>query len=324
MSRHRVLVTGANGFVGQHMLQHLRNLGVECVATGRSRKEACSTFQVPYYSCDLRRLNDVQQLMSTVQPTCVIHLASDTNLSEARNDPTRFVYNNVLTTVNLLESGTTIVPTPHVVVIGSAHEYAAARTDSDRGLPYTEESPTRPANPYGWSKLFQTYVTRHYAYVRQCPTTIARTFNLIGPGAKNGICAKIANSIVQMERGEMEPNLVLGPTHMQRDFLDVRDAVSAYWHLADRAPLVPGEVFNVCSGTAIRLSHLVEMFRSISRVPFRVVEDAALSRPEEPEIVRGSAQKLRDATGWSPKYTLKQSIADILADCRAGYPRDKG
>lgn len=317
--RHSVLVTGANGFVGRHMTRYLQEVNVDCIATGRSSKGADTRHQLPYYSCDLLQLEQVQQMISTIQPTCIIHLAGDTSLTEARKHPTEVIYNNVLATINLLESAKCIAPAPHVVVIGSAQEYAPPHTNESCCLPYTETSPTLPGNPYGWSKYLQTLVCRYHASIHLYPLTIARTFNLIGPGATKGVCAKIASSIVRMEHGEMDLVLTLGPTHIQRDFLDVRDAVSAYWNLAVRVPCVTGEIFNVCSGAATPLSNLVALFRDISCVPFSVVEDIALARPEETEIVWGSTRKLQEVTGWSPKYALKQTVEDIMTDCRTRH-----
>ncbi|EPZ42723.1 NAD-dependent epimerase/dehydratase family protein [Alicyclobacillus acidoterrestris] len=315
-STQTALVTGANGFVGQHMVAYLCARDIPCVATGRTGAFSGSQ-AVLYYPCDMLHRESVYQMVKQVSPTYIVHLANASSVPESWRRPTQFIRNNVLATEHLFDALVRTNTRPRVVIVGSAQEYAPPRNDVT-ALPLTESSLTIPSNPYGWSKLFQTWLSRYYASRYEIPVVVARTFNLIGPGAKGGVCAIIARTIARMERAEIPQTLTLGPVEVQRDFLDVRDAVSAYWQLATYNCLSkPGEIFNVCSGKARALSQLVHHFRSVARVTFDLIEDTRLSRREEPAIVWGSPKKIEAATGWRPTYSIDQSIEDILEFYRA-------
>ncbi|MNI66964.1 GDP-6-deoxy-D-mannose reductase [compost metagenome] len=148
------------------------------------------------------------------------------------------------------------------------------------------------------------------------PTIVARTFNLLGPGQTAGVSARLIRQVLQIEQGLIPPFLVMGNQTIQRDFLDVRDAVEAYWSLIQLIPIPAGEIYNVCRGQAHSIETLVNILQKITRVPFQVRMDESLLRPGEPPIIQGDNTRLVRATGWKPNFSLKQSLLDAWKELR--------
>ncbi len=305
------LVTGVNGFVGRYMASLLQSEQVDVVGVGRSSLPAGHLGAIRYEACDLTCYEQVDRLLDRHSADIIIHLAGEKHVRTTHDSPLHALRTNLFTTVNLLEKVRTMKPSrlKGCLVIGSAHEYEIDGTSSV----LTERTALHPGNPYGWSKLLGTTAARMYAESFALPVVIARTFNLIGPGTMGGVCAELAKQVVEMERGKRPPRLVMGDETLQRDFLDVRDAVAAYWSILRHTRLTPGDVFNVCSGTPQSLRSLVQTLQRHSRVPFQTVSDPSLFRKSDPPVLSGNCDKLQRVTGWRPTYPFEQSIIDILA-----------
>ncbi|SEN12012.1 GDP-mannose 4,6-dehydratase [Lihuaxuella thermophila] len=319
----RVLITGINGFVGPHMGQYLYSNHIRVLGIGRRDVSSIKHHRFEYQSCDLLQPSAAISLIHRFNPDYVIHLAAENGVQESWNNPAITLRSNILAALNIMEA-VRRHPTGRfkgLLLIGSAHEYGDNFPDP---TPRTEETPLRPSSPYGWSKMLQTQMALMYASLYSVPVIIARTFNLIGPGRSRGICAKIAEQVVEMEQGLRPPKLILGNTKVQRDFLDVRDAVRAYWDLLQLDPVPAGEIFHVCRGSAYSISELVTLFQKHARVSFDVCTDPALIRKNETLILYGNNKKLCSATGWKPAFTLEESIRDLLEETRRRYGEKGG
>jgi GDP-4-dehydro-6-deoxy-D-mannose reductase len=161
-----------------------------------------------------------------------------------------------------------------------------------------------------------TSIVQMYGQLYSMPALTARTFNLIGPGGSAGVCAELVRQVARMERGQLPPKLVMGNAEARRDFLDVRDAVKAYWSLLRMRPIQPGSIYNVCSGQAHSIAEIAAALKKHAAVPFEISADKTLLRQGEASVIRGDNSKLRRDTAWSPGFPLEQSIVDALNEQR--------
>ncbi|MBP1966998.1 GDP-mannose 4,6-dehydratase [Paenibacillus aceris] len=303
-----VLLTGINGFVGQHMAAFLFAQNMNVLGIGRSTSCPLQHAHLQYVSGDLTQVSFVKQLLQDHKVTYIIHLAgvNDVNISYA--SPAEVIHANAWGTLNILEAVRTC-PDKHLracLAVGTAYEYKL------QDEPLTESSQLQPVSPYAWSKQLMSSLMQMYGRVYSIPTVVARTFNLIGPGPAAGVCAQLAKQVARMEKGLIPPKLVIGNMDVQRDFLDVRDAVAAYFSLLQVAAGSPGEIYNVCSGTAYTIRAIVSLLEQYASVPFEVSIQEHLLRRQEASVVLGDAAKLKDASGWEPIIPWQQSILDTL------------
>jgi GDP-4-dehydro-6-deoxy-D-mannose reductase len=318
MSEHPVLITGVNGFVGQHMARYVQSHGIPVLGTGRSKNPSLTNLQ-HYVSLDLADDKGIVRLIEQFQPRFVVHLAAFSGVPDSWHKPVDVLHDNVMCALNVLEairrSGE--ISVHGAIFAGSLHEYD---TSMGMQMPLTEESPTCPTSPYGWSKLLQTSLVMMYGRLYGLPVMVARTGNLIGPGATGGVCAHIASQIAAMERGQEAADLKIGDLTTKRDFLDVRDAVRAYWSLL-RIKFEPGDVFNVCSGNAVSVSELIGQFHNCTNFPFRVLSQSNIERKNDPALVIGDPGKLQTRTSWCPEFPLDVSVYDTMVACRGQFVR---
>jgi GDP-4-dehydro-6-deoxy-D-mannose reductase len=312
MNSSRVLITGVNGFIGQHMAHHLLSQGIEVVGTGRQSPSRLQHPNFEYHSCNLLNQTQIDLLLSKNNIDYIIHLAAENNATKSWESPVHVLETNVGGTMKLLDSIRRISKNriKGILVTGSAHEYQISNLSAENCL--TEQTPLYPKSPYAWSKMLQTKTVQMYAQLYDLPVITARTFNLVGPGVSNGVCSNLAKKVIEIERGTHPPELAMGNVSVKRDFLDVRDAVRAYWLLLRRGYILPGEVFNVCSGKSYPLKTIVSLLKRYSTVEFTTVQNPDLYRENDPLEIRGENSKVCSETGWIPQLTIEKSVHDMV------------
>lgn len=306
-----VLLTGINGFVGQHMAVCLLNHGMDVIGVGRRTQCLLQNPRLQYVAGDVTQADFTRELLTAHPFTYIIHLAGANDVSTSYKDPVQVMNTNAWCTMQLLEAVRTsdARSLEGFLAVGTAYEYDFEAAPE---APLKEVSPLSPASPYAWSKMVMGSFLQMYGRVYAVPALLARTFNLIGPGPATGVCAILAKQVAQMEQGLLPPKLVVGNTAVRRDFLDVRDAAAAYCALLPLASSAPGSVFNVCSGTASSISTIIDLLGRYASIPFEVSVDERLIRPSEAPSVQGDNTKLRTAAAWQPGIPLAQTVLDTL------------
>jgi GDP-4-dehydro-6-deoxy-D-mannose reductase len=310
-----ILITGINGFVGQHMAKFLYSEGIRVFGIGRSPKCSHENQNIQYRSCDLLNQTDVESLFDDMSFDYIIHLAAENDVQRSWSYPQKVFQTNISGTFNLLEAirRKQLNTLKKMLVIGSAHVYDFNNTHNKA---ISENTPLSPNSPYGWSKLFQTQLSSSYADLFSIPIIIARTFNLIGPGATGGVCAQLVKQIVEIEQGHRPPEITLSNANISRDFIDVRDAVRAYWSLLHLKNFQLGDSFNICKGETYPLKRIFTLLKKHSKAPITLQQGTFLSRRNEPLQVLGDNRKLRSVSNWVPIYSLEQSLYDMLCNLR--------
>ena len=305
-----VLVTGASGFAGSHLVQ-LLSTSHAVVGWARSAPPAEIAALAKWQSVDLLDRDAVTAAVHELSPSAIFHCAGLPQVAESWADTAAPLAVNVLGTHRLLEAVRLLGSACRILVTGSAHVYAPSSS------PIAEDETLRPASPYALSKLAQEQLALMAAAEDGLQVIVTRSFNHTGPRQKPSFVApSIARQIAAIERGEMDPVIRVGNLEAQRDLLDVRDAVRAYAALIDAG--TPGSVYNVASGVGRPVRAVLDALVSRARVPIRIETDSARMRANDIPILIGNASRLRTATGWEPKISFDQMLDDLLAYWRRG------
>lgn len=311
----RVLITGATGFVGLHLRQHLLTAtDWDIVATTRSPPSAAPrpSPRERLLQLDLCDGEAVRGALVKTQPGYIVHLAAQSHVPTAYQDPWATLRNNILGQLNLLEAAVALTRHPKVLVVGSGEEYGRADGED---LPFGEEHPLRPENPYSVSKVAQDVMGYQYCISHSLPVLRVRPFNHVGPGQSSRfVLPAFASQVARIEADQMEPVLHVGNLTPARDFTDVRDVVRAYRLLLIHGK--PGEVYNVASGRAQTIQSIVDYLRELSTVEISIEVDPERYRPADIPVIYGNAGKLQQATGWQPGIEMTQTIRDVLDEWR--------
>jgi GDP-4-dehydro-6-deoxy-D-mannose reductase len=199
-------------------------------------------------------------------------------------------------------------PTCRTLVVTSNEVYGLLDPDD---LPIDEETPFRPNNPYGVSKVAQDVMALQYWLSHRLPTVRVRSFNQIGPGQSDDFAASaFARQIAEIEAGQRPPVVTVGNLDAQRDFTDVRDVVRAYWSVITKGEA--GQVYNVGSGQARPARWLLDTLLALTSVQVEVKIDANRLRPSDVPVSVCDNRRLVQATGWQPQIDLRQSLQDLL------------
>lgn len=314
----RALITGADGFAGGHLVQHLGatapDLALHGTAwqTNTARPELAGLL-ASVTQLDLRDSDAVAALVEKVRPDFVFHLAAQAFVPRSFEDPWETLENNIRGQLNLILALEKAAPEARLLVVSSAEVYGVVPPDA---MPITETQPLAPENPYSVSKVGQDMLGLQYHISHRMPIIRVRPFNHIGPGQNARFVAPaFATQIARIERGLQEPVLQVGNLDVKRDFTDVRDVVAAYYAAITQGQ--PGAVYNVCSGQAQSIQYLLDVLLGLSTVPIEVQIDPARLRVVDRPIVVGSAARLQADTGWQPAVSFEQSLRDVLEEARA-------
>lgn len=308
------LVTGGSGFVGRFLLRELVVAGYQVHATyhGEGASPEIPSDGVTWWPLDVVSPAAWQTVLKGVQPDVVFHLAGLAHVGQSWQAPHRYLQVNFWGAFHLMDTLARTNRRPRVLLVGSAEVYGIVRPEDN---PIRETQALRPVSPYGLSKACQELLGFQYYQAYEIPVIVTRSFNHVGPGQHVGfVCADFASQIARIEAGQAEPVLRVGNVEAVRDFTDVRDIARAYRLLIERGR--PGEAYNVCSGRGVSIRDLLQQLLNMATVPIRVETDPGRYRRVDIPVLVGDPAKIRAHTGWTPTYTLQQTLADILDEWR--------
>jgi len=303
----KALVTGGSGFVGRHLVAHLRAEGDEVAVCDRAPADGEDG---PAFVTDITDADSIAAVVSETRPEVIYHLAGWADVGGSWKAPVEAFRANAEGTLNVL-SAAADVGVDRVLSVSSADVYGAVAEDE---LPLTEDSPLRPASPYAASKVAADFLGLQAWLGRGLPVLRVRAFNHLGPGQTDKfVAAAVASRIArnELDGGDV---ITIGNLSARRDFTDVRDVVRAYRLLVGKGS--PGEAYNVCRGRDVAVQDLADRLLAMTRRPMRFETDPALLRPVDVPVLRGDHSRLTAATGWEPEIPLEQTLTDLLDDWR--------
>lgn len=306
MTPRRVLVTGASGFVGRHLVDLLGRQGIAVCGLGPEGL-AAGFEPAAWRQADVLDLEAVSGAVSELQPDTVVHLAGQASAGRSFRDQEITFRVNVLGTRNLLEAVRRHAPSARVLAIGSGESYGPQL----EGSRVAEPRAFRPVSPYALSKAVADEIALAYATAHGLDIVRTRSFSHAGPGQGSGFALpSFASQIAAFERAGRDGVLQVGNLDVTRDILDVRDVAEGYLALIKSGR--PGEAYNVCSGTGVRLSDVVGMLIGLAGVGVRVDVDPARVRPADVPYLVGDPAKVERETSWRPGRSLRHTLEDLL------------
>lgn len=310
MTGRSAVVFGAEGFIGGYLLRSLLARGIAPLAA--TLRTVPPTDRVPgarYLGpCDVTDAGRVDRVLRAAEPEFVYHLAAISLPTVSWKEPGRTLTVNVQGTLNVLESVRRLRGDPRVFVACSSAEYGHGHRP---GTPTRETAPLLPLHAYGVSKVAQDLLSYQYFANYGVRTIRGRIFNTIGPGKTGEVTSDIARQIVAIEQGRRPSVVRVGNVRPLRDFTDVRDMVGGIRSITERGR--PGEAYNLASGRAVSVRTVLERLLSLATTKVRWAVDRARLRPTDEPYIVGNPARVRRATGWSARYPLDRTLADILA-----------
>lgn len=300
MKIYKVLVTGATGFIGNHLVPRLVERGYDVYCLERyvtSRYVLGQARKVKTVFGDIRDHVTMRRIIREVQPDAVIHLAAISPVAYSYEHPHEVISVNLLGTISLAEACLREVPQFKQFLFASTSE-----TYGNGPNPKTEETPQNPCSPYAVSKLA---CEKYLLYMRDAydfPITILRNFNTYG--RKNNTHFVVERTIVQMLQGKV---VNLGDPTPIRDFEYVDDHVNSYLTCLGN-PNAIGETFNFCTGRGTSIKKLVELIAELTDFKGEIVWNAIPARPLDIKELVGDYSKAKRKLGWSPRFTLEEGL----------------
>lgn len=294
----RVLVTGADGFVGRHLVRRLMRRGDTVHAVGGPHAIE------GHEPLDVTDAAAVGGVIERHHPEAVVHLAGQSSVAVSHADPVLTFRINSLGTVHLLDAVRRHASHARVLIVSSGEVYGRTH-----GRPALETDAPAPLSPYASAKLAAEVVALQYAR-SGLDVQVARPFNHIGPGQHPSFALpSFASQLRAIAAGEKPPRIQVGNLEPVRDFSHVEDVVEAYLLLLSRAD--SGAVTNICSGTGRSVRSLLDELIRVSGLSVSVEVDPTRFRPSDaPELI-GAPERLQ-SLGWTPKRSVAEAVEEVF------------
>lgn len=311
----RVLITGVSGFAGSFLADFLLSKKEYIVSgtylledsveknLGKIKKD------INLIKADLTNTKRVYELLKSVKPDLVFHLAALPYTAASFRNPLKTIENNIASQMNVLSAikenklfGTKIL------IVSSAEVYGLV---DKKDLPINEETKLMPTSPYAVSKIAQDFLGLQFFLSYNLKIVRVRPFNHIGPRqSPNFVVASIARRIAEIEKGRHKSFISVGNLEAKRDFTDVRDMVRAYTLAIEKGK--PGEVYNIGSEKSYRISEVLDNLLKLSKIKIKVQVNKNLLRPVDIPELLCDATKFKNLTNWNPEIDINTTLKDTL------------
>ncbi|MEK7507147.1 MAG: GDP-mannose 4,6-dehydratase [Patescibacteria group bacterium] len=315
----KVFITGITGFVGSHLADYILANHPDTKIIGFLRwrspkdniKHILNKIQLEYG--DLIDLSSIKSAINKHRPDAIFHLAAQSYVDFSFRAPVKTLEDNVIGTCNLLETVKELKLSSKydpVIHVCSSSEVYGQVTKSE--VPIKETNPFRPASPYAVSKVGEDMLALQYWLSWKIKTIRTRMFTHTGPRRGEVFAlSNFAKQVAAIETGLQEPIIKVGNLKSVRTWMDVRDAVRAYWLLANKCK--PGEVYNIGGVETMTIGQMLNMLLKLSaRKDIKIVVDPARLRPSDVTLQIPSAAKFKKETSWKPKIQFKDTVKDTL------------
>ncbi len=318
----KYLITGFSGFVAGHFIDYLYNENIECEILGLDRgtpridpAKYADRLKIHFSIVDLMDKDSLRSMIGSFHPDYVLHLAAFSSVAYSWKYPSESFTNNSNIFLNLIDVIREVNPQCRVLSVGSSEEYGDV---SREDLPLRENQAVNPVSPYAVARVSQELMSKVYVKAFGMQVIMTRSFNHIGPRQdERFVVPSFIRRILDIkEQGLTEGEIETGDTTIIRDFVDVRDVVRAYYLLLERG--TPGEIYNICSGKAVRLSELIGFIADEAGVKITTRVNPDFVRPDDNREIVGSPYKIQAELGWKREHDIRKTIHDMIAERTGG------
>lgn len=320
----KVLITGISGSGGSYLAEYIVNNQTKVEVHGISRWHSATidnlslvNKNVTVHEADLMDMGSIIEVLQKVKPDAIFHLAAHANVRASFITPIAVLNNNIIGTANLFEAIRLCNNYPIIQLCSTSEVYGQV---DPKHVPIREDAPIKPASPYAVSKTAQDLLGWSYFTSYKMPIIRTRMFAYVNPRRADLFASAFAKQVAWIEEG-LQEKLVHGNLDSVRTFVDVRDAMRAYWEAIIHCE--PGEVYNIGGTTTMTVGEFLKKLIEMAKVPIPTELDPKLLRPSDVTLQIPSVEKFIKITGWKPIYSFEESITELLSYWRRQAKKKK-
>lgn len=310
-------VSGAEGFIGSHMVDFLLEKGWKVIGTSMPNRKLVNLEHILnnnsskhpnfiHIPLDMQNKQGIEDLILKYKPNAIFHYAAQSTVKPSWEDPAYTIQVNMIGEIYILEAIKKFKIDTKVIIACSSAEYG---TQSNEELPLKETNHLRPIHPYGISKVGQELLGRQYWINFKIPTVMLRFFNQTGPRKDNDACSEFGQKVAKIVLNKAPPSIEVGNLETYRDITGIKDTIQASWLAYEKG--APGETYNVCSGKPTKISDVLNYLISLSNIKIEIKNNTPeLLRHTDEPIILGDNSKISKELG----FKITQDIKDVLKD----------
>lgn len=318
MEDKKILITGINGSGASYLAEYIVDNHPNCRIHGITRWHSTSTpknlsgikEKIAIHECDLNDFGSILNVLKVANPDYVFHIASHANVKTSFTYPLAVLQNNIMGTANLFEAIRASGINPLIQLCSTSEVYGQV---DPQNVPIREDCPMNPMSPYAISKATQDLLGNLYFKSYGMPIIRTRMFTYLNPRREDLFMTSFAMQIARIEAG-LQKELLHGNLNSIRSFIDVRDAMEAYWIAIKKC--LPGEAYNIGGAVHMTVGEYLEILKQNALCPIPSRLDPGLLRPADVTLQIPDTTKFATQTGWKPRYTITESTGFLLDYCR--------
>jgi len=333
----RILISGANGFIGSHLTdfcieknytvyglerpnQMYRNLShYTDEKLNFSENEKTRIFneniEIPtnnkklrIFECDIKNAQLLEKIIAETKPKFLFHFGAQPLVMPSWEDPVDTIETNVIGTINVFEAIKKHNIKTRVIVACTSAEYG---TTTSINRPLKESDPLLAIHPYGISKVATELLARQYFINFGIEVINLRFFNQTGPRRKGDATSDFIRKVAQIELGLSEPVIEVGNLEPYRDFTEIKDSLKAIWLAAIMG--IPGETYNICSSKKLQIRQILDIALSFSLKKIEVKENVSHKlRKTDEDVILGDNSKIKNELGWDVSIPIEETLRDMF------------
>jgi GDP-4-dehydro-6-deoxy-D-mannose reductase len=333
----KIIITGANGFIGSHLIDFCMLKNIEIYALDRpnqayknlahytggkkefSKKEKLEIFgefiqiptdneQLKIIECDIKNSKLLEKIIKKIEPKYIFHFAAQPLVIPSWENPVNTIEINVIGTLNIFEPVKKYKIKTRIVVACTSAEYG---TTTELNRPLKETDPLLAIHPYGISKIATELLARQYYLNFGIEIVNLRFFNQTGTRKVGDACADFVSKVAKIQLGLMEPVIEVGNLSSYRDFTGIKDSLKAIWLAAIKGK--PGETYNISSNRKIQIREILNNVLSFSSKKIKVIENVPDKlRMIDEDVILGDNSKIKEELGWEISIPLENTLKEMF------------